>query len=220
MMVYLIKQLVVFASALAMITVAGCGHKGKDDGNNDSGANKAVLVFGTSLPTGSSEKIGTVQLSFELPAGVTVPTDSSGAVPNGPNGVLNISGEALRFAAQPNAVIPTLMGKYTPATSTSNATVTIGFIVVPNNGLGVMPGEFATLICDLAPEAKAELAAFKSMTSVLIGNTAGVKLFDSLGGITGPASATYKVTLPYESRTGITGSYSTSAVFKSGLQVN
>jgi hypothetical protein len=168
-----------------------------------------VVVFSIGLPAGSTEQIGSVDISFELPAGVTLPV-GAGAISTGSTGVLKLSGEGARFAALPNANV-TIIGNYTPATATSKATVSATVIALTNAGQGMNPGEVATLVCDLAPGVTIDLAAFRP-TSLLIGNATGLKLYDTLGGITGPASASYSVTLQNENPGNITGATGESSI--------
>jgi len=207
----LIKLILFLVFVLGITNLSGCGDGGGGGGGSAT-TNKAVIVFSTSLPAGSTESIGTVQISFELPAGMTLSTDSSGAVPNGPNGALSISGEAVRFAAQPNAVTPFILGKYIPATATSKASVNMGILVTPNNAKGMNPGEFATLVCDLTPGVTIDLATFKA-TSAQIGNTEAVWLYNPSINITGPASATYMISLQNDSNISISGASSASGTF-------
>jgi hypothetical protein len=195
-----------FAVALCTVILSGCGDGG---GGGGTAPSKAVIVFSTGLPAGSAEQIGSVDISFELPTGVTLPT-SAGAIPTGSSGILKFSGEGARFAALPNANAA-IIGNYTPATSTSKATVSVSAITLTNAGQGMNPGEVATLVCDLAPGVTIDLAAFRP-TSLLIGNASGVKLYDILAGITGPASASYTVTLLNENPGNITGATGGSSI--------
>ena len=207
----LIKQVLFCAVILGTASLSGCGGGGGSYYVGPAAITKgtATMVFSTALPTGSTEQIGEVQLTFELPNGVTIPTDSSGAIPNGPGGVLRLSGEALKFAAQPNAAAPVLIGKYTPATPTSKATVNFGIVVIPLNSKGMNPGEFATLVCDLVPGVTIDLAAFKSIF-VEITNIAGAPLYD---GVIKPPSASYTVTLQYPTLFVTTGATSGAGDF-------
>jgi len=207
-----IKQVLCCAVILCMTNLSGCGGGGGDDGPVVITKGTAKLVFSTTLPAGSAEQIGEVQLKFELPAGVTVPADTSGAIPSGPDGVLKISGEALKFAARPNAVVPVLMGKYTPATPISKATVNFGILVTPLDSKGMNPGEFATLVCDLVPGETIDLNAFQS-TFAEIANTTGILLYQNPGGVAGPAAASYTVTLQYPTQFVTTGATSGSGSY-------
>ena len=206
----LIKKALLFAILVGMATFCGCG--GGGDGTVIPATTKgtAKLVFRTSLPAGSTEQFGTVQLVFELPTGVTVPTDPSGAISNGPGGALILSGEALTFAAQPNAAAPVLIGKYTTANGPRKASVNMALLVTPFNNHGLNPGEFATLVCDLVPEVTIDVATLKPISAELVSIT-GVPLYDTLGGVTGPATAGYSVTLQYP--TAMTGATSGSGSF-------
>jgi len=51
-------------------------------------------------------------------------------------------------------------------------------------------GDFAVLTCTLTPGVTIDLSSLPSV-SVLIADVAGTKLYDTLGSLTGPASATY-----------------------------
>lgn len=208
-----IKQVLFCAVILGITNLSGCGGGG---GYYDAPVvitkGTAKMVFSTSLPAGSTEQIGEVQLTFELPAGLTLATDASGAIPSGPGGVLKLSGEALKFAAQQNAAAPVLMGKYTPATSTGKATVNLGILVTPLNAKGMNPGEFATLVCDLVPGVTIDLTAFHS-TFAEIANITGVLLYQNPGGVTGPAAAGYTVSLQYPTQFVTTGATSGSGPF-------
>ena len=189
------KMAVLFNSmALLLLCFSGCGGGGDSDDGRSISTTKAVIVFSTSLPVGSPEQIGSVDLVLDLPAGVTLATPA-GSIPTGASGILKLSGEAVRFAAQPTATT-SIIANYTPATTTNNATVRMSTIVAQtNSGLGMNTGEFATLTCNITPGVTVTKADFKPLSSVLIGNATGSKLFDTLGGITGPASASYIVTL-------------------------
>ncbi|MDD2900328.1 MAG: hypothetical protein PHI31_16660 [Desulfuromonadaceae bacterium] len=185
----LLKRIFIIVTVLGVVSQFGCGHYD----NGEPPLNKAVIVLSTALASGATDQIGSVDVVIELPAGVTVQSDpSSGAISNGINGVLRLSGEAARFASQPNAVTPVIMGKYTPATSTNKANVALSMIVQPNNSSGLNPGEFATLECDRSPDVH-DTSIFR-LTSVLIANILGTKIYDSTTG-SGPASATINVSL-------------------------
>jgi len=160
---------------------------------NTAAPTKAVIKFSTTLPIGSTEKIGSVGLVIELPVGVTLSTPV-GTIPTGPAGTLNFSGEGARFAnlASASAFIS---GDYTLVAGKANVEINAIFV---NTKLGneMIAGEFATLICSVTPGTTVTEADFKkTFTSVLIGNATGVKLYDTIGGVTGPASASYTVNL-------------------------
>ncbi|MFZ4858362.1 MAG: hypothetical protein ACOYL3_18390 [Desulfuromonadaceae bacterium] len=203
----LIKKAIHFAILTGMTTLYGCGGGGDDVVIPVITKGTAKMVFSTTLPAGSAEQFGTVQLLFELPAGVTVPADSSGAIASGPGGALILSGEALKFAAQQNAVTPVLVGKYTPAAGNRKATVNMAILVTPNNSRGLNSGEFASLTCDLVPGITIDVNAFTSISAELISIT-NVPLYDTLGGVTGPATASYAVTLQYPAQSDMTGATS------------
>jgi hypothetical protein len=158
----------------------------------DPAPTKALITFSTSLPAGLTEQIGSVDVTIELPAGVTLATPA-GVVPTGSAGLLKLSGEGASFAGLPGANT-SIIGNYTPATATAKATVTMSTIAQTNAGQGMNAGEYATLSCDLTPGATVRLSDFTPFTALLIGNASGVKLYDPLVGISGPASASFNVT--------------------------
>ena len=210
----LIKKALLFAILVGMPTFCGCGGGGDDVVIPATTKGTAKMVFSTGLPAGSTEQFGSVQLVFELPTGVTVSAATDGNIPTGVGGVLKLSGEAMKFAAQPNASPPYFAAKYTPATPTSKATVNMEVLVPPlvtqNNVFGMNPGEFVTLTCELVPDVTIDLNAFRSI-SAEIASIGKVLLYDTLGGVTGPAAAGYSVTLQYP--TAMTGATSGSGSF-------
>jgi hypothetical protein len=155
----------------------------------DPAPTKALITFSTSLPAGLTEQIGSVDVSIELPAGVTLPV----SILTAPSDILKLTGQGALFAALTGANAY-ISGKYFPATKTGNASVLINTIAQTNAGQGMNAGEYATLTCDLTPGASVRLSDFTTLTGVLIGNATGVKLYDPLVGINGPASAAFNVT--------------------------
>ena len=148
----LIKLALVFAIVSGMANLSGCCG-GCDDnlafvGIMGSSSSKAALVLNTALLSGSTDKIGSINVSVELPDGVTVAADSSGLIPGS---ALYLSGEGAAFAATPNSSAY-LVGKFFPATPTAKAKVSIGFSGTNSSGQppGMNQGEFATVICDVA----------------------------------------------------------------------
>jgi hypothetical protein len=95
----------------------------------------AVLKISTA---GTDTSLSGVGITVSLPAGVTVKTDAGGAVDPS---VVTVSGVAV-----PSTLIAPL---YTPATATTNATLT--FAVASNVAGGFNVGEFATVTCDITP---------------------------------------------------------------------
>ena len=184
---------------LCMALCGGCGGGGGDN----PVATKAVIAFAIALPGGSTEQVGSVDLTMELPDGVSLPL-SAGAIPTGASGYLRFSGVGADFAALPNASA-SMIGTYVPATSTTKARVSIVTNTLTPDNHGLNPGEFATLTCDLTPGTTVDPNAFM-LTDVLIGNVTGVKLYDSLSGIRGPAALTYRVTLIPGTHPGSSGS--------------
>lgn len=185
---------------LSIFALSGCGGGG---GGGDASppppsvaATKAVIVFTSAVPAGSSEQIGSVDMLLALPAGVTLP------IPSGqvPEANLYFSGNGEVFKALPGASA-SILGNYTPATPTAKATVGIHLTAILNNSgtaQGINPGEFATLICDLTPGATVFASDFATpLSDLLVANTAGNKLLDSSTNTPNPAqtSISYKVTL-------------------------
>jgi hypothetical protein len=155
----------------------GCGCGGGGGGNQNS-PTKAAIVFTSSLKSGYTDQIGSVNLTIELPDGVTVPADSAGLIPHSN---LLFSGEGAKFATASTFAI--VMGKYTPATPTAKATVSIVVNTLENsNGVvtGMNPGEFATLFYDLVPGTVIDTTNLTPLSGIVIANTKADILTDAV----------------------------------------
>jgi hypothetical protein len=149
---------------------AGCGDHGGGYWAGGIQSAKTAVVFKTELKTGYNDQIGSINVTVELPGGVTVSADSSGWIPQS---ALYLSGEGALFAAIPNTTA-ILLGKFTPATQTSKAKVSLAFSGLVNSGgpiTGLSPGEFATLICDVAPGTSFPSTTFLPLSGVDIANS-------------------------------------------------
>lgn len=154
---------VLIASFLSGI-LYGCGGGG---GGGDT-ASHATVAFSSQLKEGYVDQVGSINLTLELPDGVTVPTDAAGFIPHDR---LFFSAEGARFAA--NSTFAVIMGRYTPATASSKAKVKIVVNTMENSNSvvsGMNPGMFATLICSVAPGASVTANSFKPLSDVLIAN--------------------------------------------------
>lgn len=188
------RLMLLFAVSIYIVSVSGCGDISENEISGSVRYTKAVITVAVRLPADSSEQIGSIDLSLEFPRGVFLKDIPYGGVPTGMSEVIKLSGEGARFAALPNATAA-LLANYTPPTPAHNATVKINLITITNTGQGMNPGEFATITCDITPDMLVDVANLQPVTNILIGNATGTKLYDSLGGITGPANISYTVTL-------------------------
>jgi predicted small lipoprotein YifL len=151
--------------------ISGCGDSGPAYFWFPQSSQRAVL-FKTEVQIGSTALIGSINVTADLPDGVTVTADSAGAIPRS---ALFLSGQGAVFAAQPNTTA-ILIGKFTPATATAKAKVSLAYSGIVNSGgaaPGMKPGEFATLMCTVAPG-----TSFPTTTILPI---SGVDIADSLG---------------------------------------
>jgi len=168
------QTLLYFALMLLSGSIAGCGNGG---GASNSGGNQTTspaIVLNTVLSSGRADRIGSINVTAELPDGVTVTADAFGFIPQS---ALYLSGQGAAFAATPNTTA-ILIGKYYPATPTSRAKVSIAFTGIVNSGggaTGMNPGEFATLLCDVAPGALFDAATLLPLTGIDIADSVGTQ---------------------------------------------
>ncbi|ABQ26025.1 hypothetical protein [Geotalea uraniireducens] len=116
----------------SFLLLSACG-----SGTPEPTTRHAVLKLSTqgTLATG---KIGAIDnITITLPSGVTVPTDATGKVLSG---VISPSGQTAT-----GTVVPIIDSIFTPATTGSQATLTIKMVVAA----GFDPGEFATVTCNI-----------------------------------------------------------------------
>jgi hypothetical protein len=165
-----------FAAVAVMLTwsIAVCsGDGGGGCRSGGSKSTKTAIVLKTTLQDGYSDQIGSINLTAEVPTGVTVPADSSGWIPQS---ALYLTGQGATFAALPNTTA-ILIGKYFPATLKSKAKVSIAFTGTVNSGgraTGMNPGEFATLIFAVAPGTTFDSSTSVPLSGVDIANSRGV----------------------------------------------
>jgi hypothetical protein len=175
----------VYGLIFLVMMIAGCG-----GGGDSKPPAKASLVFTTGFPDSYVDQIGSINLTVVLPAGVTVPADVNGLIPHGN---LAFSGEGAKFAAKSSFAI--IMGKYTPATATAKAYVSIVVNTLENSAgsvSGMNPGEFATLVCDVAPGSVYDTTTLAPLSGIVVANTKG----DILSYIVPPlVTLTYDVTV-------------------------
>lgn len=117
--------------AIATLLLSACG----GGGGSAAPPTTATLKLSTSTSgTLAPDAMSGIQISVILPAGVTVKANTGGSVQDG---VVSVSGVAAPGMAQ---------SLYTPASGATPGKLTI--VVASNAGFG--PGEFATVICDIA----------------------------------------------------------------------
>lgn len=92
---------------LILLCISGCGGGGGGDPAPATvlTITKAVITFNTSLPSGRTDTLGSVEFTFGLPAGVTVPVDPNGVINSGN---LLLTDKALAVSTQ------LVLGTYTP----------------------------------------------------------------------------------------------------------
>ncbi len=131
-----VRSILLFAVLLLFI-LAGCGGGGSSSAppapTQPTTARLTLSTQGT-LPTGSL--IGGIDIIVNLPAGVTVRTETASSTVN--STVLVASGQGASGSL--------VLGNYTAATATAPGMVRI--LLVNAAGFGV--GEYATLTCDIA----------------------------------------------------------------------
>lgn len=136
-----VKYLVICASALVIF---GCGGGGGGGTGGDSkqepdpvATTAAVKLFSEgTLPAGTS--LAGIGITVNLPAGMTVKTDSDGKVVEG-----TVAGSGVT-AGKATLAEP----DYTPASDTAPAK--LSFVLAGTEAEGFGTGEFATVTCDLA----------------------------------------------------------------------
>lgn len=117
----------------AFLLLSACG-----SGTPEPTTRQAVLKLSTEGTLATGTKIGAIDnITITLPAGVTVPTDAAGKVLPG---VVSPSGQTAT-----GTVVPIIDSIFTPATTGSQATLTIKMVVAA----GFDPGEFATVTCNI-----------------------------------------------------------------------
>ena len=128
------KKIMMACTAILMFFMYGCGSSSSSPAQPTS----AVLKLSTTgtLPTGTS--LSGIGVAIDLPSGVSVSTDATGAVSSG---VVTASGVAVAGS------IATPL--YTPATGATPAT--LKFVLVSTSASGFGAGEFATVNCKIAP---------------------------------------------------------------------
>lgn len=161
----LLQNLSTMFFALTVISMFGCGGGGSTPAPPPTKAKLALL----SLSTTAGTKIGSIEVTVELPAGVTVKATQSATNPDKLEtdlGVVVLSGATVADPTAFGQLKP--VGVYTPATATTPGKV---FISLPAQ-VDFNPGEYVTVNADFPAGTVLVAADFK-----LIGFTA----FDSNG---------------------------------------
>jgi hypothetical protein len=112
-------------------------------GISDVSATPLITIGGSTRPliisvAGSASPIAGIEVLVSLPPGVTVKSDAKGILSGSS---LQVSGRALASAL--------IAGNYTPASAAMRGKVKLALI----SATGFAAGEFATLQCDVAPDA-------------------------------------------------------------------
>jgi hypothetical protein len=127
-----VNRSLLYGFMFVLLSLTACGGGGSSSAPAPTTATLKLSTSGT-LPQGTS--LAGIGITLTLPAGVTIQTDSSGAVATG---YVNVTGEAL-----PESVISV----YIPASGATPATLALAVISTTTTGFGT--GEFVTVTCDL-----------------------------------------------------------------------
>ncbi len=127
-----VKRSLLYGFMFALLFLTACGGGGSP-ATQPTTATLKLSNSGT-LPKGTS--LAGIGITLILPAGVTVKTDTGGAVASG---AVTVTG-----SAAPGTVIAV----YTPASGTTPATLALAMSSTATAGFGT--GEYTTVTCDLA----------------------------------------------------------------------
>lgn len=156
------RQLIRLAAAGIVAVLAACG----GGGGSSPGTTSVTVQLSTVSPAATPPRIKGVEITLELPAGVTIRTVRS--TKQTAEGVIRYSGGAA-FSNLTSQLTPhPLFGIYSAAGLPGHSTVTITFI--GNSDFG--PGEFATLYCDRIGGASVTASSFKPLSFRVIGDSA------------------------------------------------
>lgn len=137
----LVRRGAVLVMTLFCLVLAGCGGGG---GSSSPPASNVAMV--TLSVQGTTGTIGAVDVTVDLPAGVTVASDAS-------NNYVVSSGVLTAVGSASNSIV---VGRFIPATATTPAKVRIAVI----NSVGFAAGEFLTMKCDIAPGTTPQASGF------------------------------------------------------------
>jgi hypothetical protein len=129
--------------AAAVLALAGCGGGG-GGGTTAPVVSNSVAVVQLSV-IGGGGSIGGIDMTFDLPAGVTVAADADGAV-------------TTAITLQGAAVSALKVAKYTAATATTPGKVHIALV----SSTAISDGIFATVNCDIASGTTVPLSSFSN----------------------------------------------------------
>lgn len=130
--------------ATLILLIAGCGGGGggttvSDTNNKPLQPTAAVIHVSSRGAVPETVSIGSIGVTIELPAGVTVKHDSTGAIEPG---VIEVSG-----VASGKAIVG--LSVYQPATAGNKGRVSFT-VMAQDRAIGYGTGEFATVHCDIA----------------------------------------------------------------------
>ena len=133
-----------------LFTLPGCGGGGGDDGSASASSPQAVVTLSTqSTAVLASNTIRGIELYVDLPAGVSVKTDSTGKAASG---VVVAAGSA----TGPNT---TILGNYPVTDPVSGNGNALKIVLADTDGFN--PGDFAVVTCDRASGVSPGPSAFQ-----------------------------------------------------------
>jgi len=128
------KLLTLIAAALVVSSCGGGGNSAASGGTTSTQPTTAIVKLATTGTLPPNTQIGAIDVTFHLPAGVTVKSTSN--PPETDADVVTASG-----VAASNSL---LVATYTASSGTAR------IMLANSNGVGT--GEFATVNCDIAPD--------------------------------------------------------------------
>ena len=128
----------------ALTVLSACGANPATSGNPASGSSQANIKISTQGSLASGTKIGGINVTLNLPPGVTVKASPDSAKPT----VLVVNAGVVIPSGVDSTANVLTTAIYTPASGGEPGSVAL--TVVNANGFGI--GEFVTITCDLAAD--------------------------------------------------------------------